>query len=293
MGHRGYVASGLRSELARRHEVIGWGREDDVNRLDGAILSELRIDAVLNCAVAYERGIESVAEGSLSYRVNIAGARAIVKALDGSSTRFIQISTKDIFGPVYSTADLVPRESRDEPTFLVDESRAPAPRTAYGKSKLVAEQIALSYAWSTVVRLSTIYSDLDHPRGGWILRFAKQAALGEAIRIEGSGRQVRDPLHTADLANLIERILAAKQREVGRQTLHAGGGMANLVSVEEVARLIDPNVKVEHVPGVDTGFAFDIQRAQELLGWEPRIRLTERIGLVRVAAQSVKRDALL
>lgn len=287
VGHRGYLGSGLARALGERHEVIGWGSDDDVTTITPSRLRELAPDAVVNCAVAYDRASSVIEVGSATDRVNVSGARALVEALRHTSVRLVQISSKDVFGPVYGPGDVVERPTRYEPLFAVDERQPFDPRTAYAKSKLIAEFIAESHPLSTTIRLSSILTDLYHPRGAWILQMIRAAVQGEPVTIEGSGKQVRDPLHVDDVAQLIERVLGADGATVGRLKLNAGGGSQNLLSVQEVVDLIGTDVRVREAPGGDLGFAFDNGLAERVLGWRPRVFVRDRIGPLRQTVEAV------
>jgi hypothetical protein len=64
------------------------------------------------------------------------------------------------------------------------------------------------------------------------------------------------------------------------QRINAGGGEANLISLNEFVRIADSSVKVETAAGGDFGFAFDVAKAQQLCGWVPSISVKERIPVI-------------
>jgi nucleoside-diphosphate-sugar epimerase len=280
VGHDGYVGSGLERALRATHDIVGWGRTEDIARIDATAVHDRQIDAVVNCAAVIDRTNEALSPESPSTRVNIDGVRALVAALRGTAVRLIQISTREVYGPVFGPGDLVEREDRLEPMFLVDEDQPPSPRTAYAKSKLAAEVIAREHAHATIIRLSTCYTDHFHERGGWMLDVLKRALRGQPITVNG-GKQVRDPLHVDDLARLIEQILSADVARLGRIVVNAGGGQMNLLSVREIVALLAPGAEVRSGGPGDLGFALDNTRAIELTGWQPEIRLADRVERMR------------
>jgi nucleoside-diphosphate-sugar epimerase len=291
VGHEGYIGSGLERALRSRHEVVGWGRAADITTVDASVVRDRAIEAVVNCAAVIDRRTAELVPGSPTYRVNVDGARALVEALRGTNVRLIQISTREVYGPVYGPDDVVGSAERATPKFFVDEERPLAPVSAYGKSKLMAESIVEAHPASAVVRLSTCYTEHAHARGGWILNMLKARFRGEPIVIEGTGKQVRDPLHVDDLAGLIDLILSGDPARTAGRPLNAGGGPDNVLSILEIARLIDPRTEIRWAAGGDHGFVLDDRRASESVGWRPAIRFADRIDAIRANVWAALRDS--
>lgn len=285
VGHRGYIGSGLCAALSQRHAVVGWGRREDLFSLTARGLSRRRIDAVVNCSVETAREAARFEIGSPTDCVNVQGARHLARILRASRVAWIQLSTKDVFGPVYGPGDTVRGPAGDRPKRLIDDDQPFAPASLYGKSKLIAEYFSESHPRSAVVRLSTCYTDYDHPRGNWMVRMIRAASKGQPVPVTRDGRQFRDPLHVSDLARLILRIL--KRRAFGEK-LNAGGGPENLISVNEFIARAVPGARVRRLPGGDRGFAFNNRKARTLLGFSPRVRVRDRIpALARNVAGGV------
>ncbi|MBI4424304.1 MAG: sugar nucleotide-binding protein [Elusimicrobia bacterium] len=285
-GHRGYVGSGLFSYLSSRHQVTGWSRREDLLALTPKALARRRVDAVINCAVETDRESPGFAVDSPSDRVNVEGARHLARVLKGSRVAWLQISTKDVFGPVFGPADVVTRAGGYRPKRLVDDEQPFAPATLYGKSKLIAEFFSESHPRSAVIRLSTCYTDFDHPRGNWMVRMLRAACAGRPVPVTRDGLQFRDPLHADDLGRLIERVLA---RRFFGEKVNAGGGPENVISLLEFVRLAAPGAKLRRLPGGDWGFAFSNRKLRSRLGFTPRVSLRERIPAL---AANVARGAL-
>ncbi|MFI5360593.1 MAG: NAD-dependent epimerase/dehydratase family protein [Elusimicrobiota bacterium] len=274
-GHEGYVGSGLFAYFRGRHRVVGWGRREDLLSLTPAILAREKIDVVVNCAVLMDRAVAPYAIDGPTDWVNVEGARHLVRILKGTSIGWFQISTREVFGPVYGPRDAVARGRGDRPAFLVGDDRPFAPETVYAKSKLMAELISESHPRSNVVRLSTCYTDFDHPRGNWMTKLIKAALTGRPAPLTRSGRQFRDPLHCDDLGSLIE---ALAKKNIYGEKLNAGGGRKNILSVREFLDLVDRKASVEKISGGDYGFAFDNRKASRLTGWKPAIMIRDRIA---------------
>jgi nucleoside-diphosphate-sugar epimerase len=290
IGHEGYVGSRLYEELkAQGHLVKGWGSKENLFSLEARRIQELGIEAVVNCAAAFDRKSERLLAGSPSDWVNVEGVRHLVECLAGTRTRLVQISTKDVFGPVYGPADVIVEERRNLPRFLVDDDHPFRPRTAYGKSKLMGEYMTESHAFSTVIRLSTVYTEDAHRNMGWIGRMCSAYLAGERLRLSGDGKQFRDALHVSDLAELIGRVLSAPAEKVGGVKLNAGGGPASTFSLLEFVELLSQGgnpAGVDFTPFEDLGFAFSNRVARELLGWSPRQVLRDRLPVLKRRIQA-------
>lgn len=277
IGHEGYLGRGLHAWLARGHDVLGWDVKEDLFTLSPEVLERHGIEAVINLSVAADRRSTRFLAGEPTDAVNVGGARHLAALLKGTGVPWIQMSTREVLGPVYGAEDVLETADGYRPRFLVGEEAPYAPFNFYGKSKVMAEFIAESHPESAIIRLTTCYTDDDHPGGNWMVSMVRAAVRGTPLVLNGGGRQFRDPLHVEDLGRLMEQIL--RQRIFGER-LHAGGGEANLISLLEFVRLANPEAQVEVAPGGDFGFAFDNAKARRLTGWEPRILVRDRIPVL-------------
>jgi nucleoside-diphosphate-sugar epimerase len=285
VGHEGYIGSGLLRYLQAHHKVIGWGRKQDVCTLSASILKELKITAVVNCATVMDRVSTCFNMGSESDVVNIGGTRALVAALKGSEIRLIHLSTKDVFGEVYSCNDVEEGEFYYKPKFLVDDDQPFQPKTIYAKTKLVSEFIAESHPWTVVIRLSSCYTDFDHHRGNWIVSLTKTLLQKKPVTVTNGGKQFRDLLHVDDLGKLVNCILESDNYNV---KFNAGGGSGNILSILEVIRMIEPTAEIVKTYGSDYGFAFNNRFVTELFAWRPRILFDEKLLIIRKNINSKK-----
>jgi len=274
-GHEGYVGSRLKTYFeSRGHRVVGWGRKEDLMTLDAGVLRGNAIDLVVHNAAAMERTKTGYALGGADERVNVLGTRQLLLALAEVPLPLVHISTKDVYGEVYGPDDIVEEPTRLMPRFPLGDDLPFNPSTVYAQTKLMGEFIAMANPRTNVVRLTTCYTGDVHPRGHWILHFARSSLRGQGVRLTGTGRQIRDPLHADDLGALV---LAMAEKNVWGFKMNAGGGLRNAHSIVEILDLIDPKLPREFVPGGDRGFIADNRRARELFGWEPSILVTEEI----------------
>ena len=233
IGHEGYLGRSLLAYLNRIHRVIGWDKKEDIFQLNGSILARENIEVLINLSVMADVQHKNFEIDTPSDEVNVMGARHIARILKGSQIAWFQFSTREVLSPIYSPDDVVKTDAGYRPKFLVDESAPYAPRNRYGKSKIIAEFISESHPCSNVIRLSTPYNDNYHPSGGLILQLIKTVVEGRPVTLTRGGEQFRDPLHTDDLARLMEQLY---ERKVFGEKIHAGGGEKNFISLREIVQ---------------------------------------------------------
>jgi len=277
IGHRGYIGIGLHHYLIKNHNVIGWDKEEDIHNLTRDFLDKNKIDAILNLAVIDARSSNNYQVNTVTEHVTVNGARHLANILTGSEIAWFQLSTREVFGPVYGLNDVIITDSGYRPKFLVNEDFPFAPTNFYGKSKLVAEFISESHPKSNIIRLTTGYTDYENRVGGWIKALIQGTINNGEATLARGGLQFRDPLHVDDLGQLIEQLF---ENKVFGQKINAGGGGENLLSLKEFVEMVDSNVKVKSTDGGDFGFAFDISKAFNLVGWKPKVLLREKLPLI-------------
>lgn len=110
-----------------------------------AAFGAFRPDAVVNCA-AYTAVDRAESEEAAADRVNRAGPAVLAAACAASGARLVHVSTDYVF-------------SGDRPVPEAwDEEDAPAPRTAYGRTKLAGERaVAASGCDFVVLRTAWLY----------------------------------------------------------------------------------------------------------------------------------------
>ncbi|MBP6217212.1 MAG: NAD-dependent epimerase/dehydratase family protein [Oligoflexales bacterium] len=280
VGHEGYLGTGLKTALqARGHELIGWSRIQDIGKITNSVLSEHRIDSVINAATAMDRVHSRFTIDSPSDYVNVSGVRSLVTALADTSIKFIQLSSKDVYGDVFTEKDIEETNSRYIPHHLVDDLQALNPKTIYAKTKLMGEFLAEAHPVSNIVRITSCYTDHEHPHENWMVKFCRSVAKRQVISLMGSGKQVRDLLHVDDLAELLHRMLKGQQWGL---KVNAGGGIHNAVSLLETIHLINPHyTHIEHKEGGDYGFVASNRLALETYNWKPQILFQDRIEALK------------
>lgn len=277
IGHEGYLGRGLFSFLSRRHRVIGWDKKEDLFNLDVAFIAREEFEVLINLSVVADRQSKNFQAGAPTDQINVVGARHLAKILKGSEIAWFQMSTREVLGLVYGPQDIIETEAGYRPKFLVNEEQPYAPQNFYGKSKIMAEFISESHPNSNVIRLTTCYTDYDHPAGNWVVSLIRAAVQGKPVSLTQRGLQFRDPLHIDDLGRLMELLC---EKKVYGHKLHAGGGNKNMISLLEFVRIANPQVKIEKASGGDYGFAFDISKSTKLTDWEPQIVVRDKIPVI-------------
>jgi UDP-glucose 4-epimerase len=239
------------------------------------IVASFRPD-VVNHHAAQAEVPKSVADPANDAQINIVGGLNLLKAcVDNSVRKFIFVSTG---GALYGEPDVVP----------ADEDHPVRPLSPYGTSKFAFEQYLGTFERTfhltyTVLRYANIYGarqDFYAEEGRVVAIFAGRMLEGKPVTIDGDGTQSRDMLHVGDAATAN---LAALDKGSGG-TFHISSGIPVTVNdlFRKLALLTDYKLEPRFGPprkGDVYRIALDNRRAQEQLGWQPRITLEEGLRL--------------
>jgi len=173
-------------------------------------------------------------------------------------------------------------------------------RSCYDEGKRCAETLCADHVREfgtdvRMVRIFNTYGPAMHPQDGRVIsNFIMQALRGEDITIFGDGSQTRSFQYCDDLIEAFRRYMEMPQGEV--RAFFAGKGIPIPVintgnpaeyTIRELAREIlgqipesKSKLAVKPLPSDDPKRRKpDITLAKELLGWEPKVPLSE--GLAR------------
>ncbi|MCR8724317.1 NAD-dependent epimerase/dehydratase family protein [Frigidibacter sp. ROC022] len=183
----------------------------------------------------------------------------------------------------------------DPESLPVPETARLAPVNIYGRYKLLVEQKLSDLASQagfglTVLRLANVYGTrLDLSRSRVIALLIDAARRGTPFITHGDGKGLRDYLHVSDLGRAIGPAMAAEPA-----VLNLGSGIGT--SLNDLRAAIESvlEVRMNQLHGSPRPEAasnvLDITRAQELLGWRPRVSLDT--GLRRLAAGDFRTTVL-
>ena len=168
-----------------------------------------------------------------------------------------------------------------QPMPYVETAPVNTPISPYAASKKAAEVMCYAYHHlhkidTSVVRFFTVYGPAGRPDMS-IFRFMRWIDTGEPIVMFGDGEQSRDFTYVDDIA----RGAIAAAKPLGYEIINLGGGQ-NPISMNKVIQMLEERLGKEaivdyrdaHIADVSETWA-NIDKAKELLDWEPQISLEE------------------
>lgn len=268
-GATGFLGSALATRLASREGVTLVGSEDcDLSSAEAVAALRARtgpVDQVVHLAAYVPRSASADAEDR-AQAVNVTGTANLLAAYGEGLGSFVLAST----GEVYPLTD---------EDLAMDEGVPPAPRSAYARSKLAAEELAQAFCAErgiplTILRFTTLYGPGDGIDRA-IPNFIKAVRGYEPLQVRGEGDDVRDYLHVDDAARALE--LAMDRPGLGIVNVGSGegiavGDLAELVAAEGEGSVMY-NVTVQPV----AHFCLDTAKAERELGFVPEIALEDGI----------------
>jgi len=226
-------------------------------------------DAVINLAA--RAGVRpSVQDPWIYLEANTTGTLNLLELCrEYEVKKLVQASTSSLYG---ASNDLPFRE----------DANTDRPLSPYAASKKAAEALCYTYHALfgldvTVFRYFTVYGPAGRPDMS-PFRFVQWIFEGRPVTVYGDGRQSRDFTYVDDIA----RGTVAGLRPLGYQVINLGSDqpvvLMDLVRlVEELAgRQAILEFRPAHPADVPATWA-DIGRAEQLLGWRPRVSFREGV----------------
>ncbi|MEJ2272129.1 MAG: SDR family oxidoreductase [Candidatus Bathyarchaeota archaeon] len=228
------------------------------------------VDAVLHEAalVSVTRSLE---DPVLSNEINIKGSLNLLKAsVDANVQRFIYASSCAVYG--------------DTEILPVSEKNPSNPLSPYAVDKLAVEKYAKifndSFEIETVgLRYFNVYGSRQKygPYSGVISIFINKLLEDKAPTIFGDGEQTRDFVNVKDVIDA--NILALSKKDVAGKVFNISSGKA--ITINNILEIIKKILKKENIDPIysesrlgDIKHSFaDITKAQEILGYEPKIQI--------------------
>jgi len=207
-----------------------------------------------------------------------------------NQARFLLASTSEIYGD--------PTEHPQKETYSgnVDVT---GPRAVYDEAKRFAESLTLAYhrqhnVDTRIVRIFNTYGPrMDLEDGRALPNLLKQALLGSALTVYGDGSQTRSFCYVDDLVDGIVRLLYSDEH----MPVNIGNPveMSILQFAETINRMTGNQGGLTYVDARSSRDPQrrrpDITRAQEILGWSPKVNLDE--GLERTIPYFKQKLALI
>jgi nucleoside-diphosphate-sugar epimerase len=289
-GGAGFIGSNIaRRLLERGDEVIAFdnlsgGTEDAVPEGVGLIVGDLRepddLKGVCDVDVIFHQAAvrsvpRSLDEPRITHDANVNGTfNLLLEAEKHQVKRLVYACSSSVYGDVGDMKNV--------------ETLAPNPRSPYAASKLTAEYYCR--VWAQLGRLSTtslryfnVFGPGQHAESQYSAvfpAFISSLKEGRAPTIYGDGEQKRDFTFIDDVVNA--NIMASESEAADGQVINVASG--NPRSVNTILRTIadvlgvwvEPVHEEPRIGDIKNSHA-DIERAREVLGWEPHAGWEEAV----------------
>lgn len=207
--------------------------------------------------------------------VNSMGTKNLLQLARDSGAKFLFASTSEVYGD--------PKEHPQKETYWGNVNPV-GPRACYDESKRFGEMMTMTYhsvhgVNARIVRIFNTYGHRMRPDDGRVVsNLINQAIRGDPLTVYGDGTQTRSFCFVSDLVDGTLRAMFTEGTK---------GEVINVGNPEEY-RVIDLAKKIKEMTGTSSEIVFrelppddpevrqpDIAKAKSLLGWEPKVSLTE------------------
>ena len=242
---------------------------------------ELAVDQIYNAACpasppAYQ------ADPVHTLKTSVFGMLNMLELAKKHNATVLQFSTSEVYGDA---------QVHPQPETYWGNVNPDGIRSCYDEGKRAAETLCFDYHREygvkiKVIRIFNTYGPKMDPNDGRVIsNFVNQALRGEDITVYGDGKQTRSFCYVDDLIEGIVRMMNSAENITGPVNLGNPGEFTMLQLAEEVLGQIDSGSKLVFcdLPKDDPKQRRpDITKAEQLLGWEPKVPLRE--GLVKTIA---------
>jgi UDP-glucose 4-epimerase len=221
--------------------------------------------------LAAEARIQPAIENpTLAVRTNVAGTCNVLQASRHHGVkRVMYSSTSSAYGLI------------NEPPLV--ETMPRDCLNPYSVSKCAGEDLCKMY-WNLfgletiIFRYFNVYGERQPTKGQYapvIGLFQRQIAEGQPVTIVGDGLQTRDYVHVSDVVNANIDASTVTNKEAMGHIFNIGTGTS--YSVMDLAHMLRaPNhAHLEPRPGEARHTEANIDKAQQLLGWYPKVKLKD------------------
>ena len=234
----------------------------------------LEVDAIYNLAspaspVHYQR------DPVHTIKTNILGAVNMLGLAKRLKVPIFQASTSEVYGDPEIHPQTEDYWGRVNPI---------GPRACYDEGKRAAETLFFDYnrQHGVKIRVARIFNTYG-PRmalddGRVVSNFIVQALKGEDITIFGDGSQTRSFCYADDLVEGFIRMMDSTEPSLGPINLGNPGEFTMLELAQKVIEITDSKSKLVYLPLPQDDPRQrqpNIEKAKEILGWEPKVNLIE------------------
>ncbi len=242
----------------------------------------LEVDQIYNLAcpaspIHYQYNPVKTVKTSVMGMINMLGLAKRVRA------RILQASTSEVYGD-----PLVHPQSEE----YFGNVNPIGPRSCYDEGKRVAETLMMDYhrqngVDTRIIRIFNTYGPRMLENDGRVVsNFIVQALRGKSLTIYGDGSQTRSFCYVDDLVDGMIRLMNCEKEGVH---LPVNVGNPGEFTMKELAEAVGTatgrTISIEYLPLPQDDPKQrqpNIERAAELLGWQPQVPLAE--GLERTTA---------
>lgn len=210
--------------------------------------------------------------------VNSVGTRNLLQLARETGAKFLFASTSEVYGD--------PKEHPQRETYWGNVNPV-GPRACYDESKRFGEMMTMVYHQkykldARIIRIFNTYGPRMRVNDGRVIsNLINQAISGSQMTVYGDGTQTRSFCYVSDLVDGIMRAMF-EDKTIGE--------VINLGNPEEY-RMVDLAHKIKDMMGAASEIVFrdlppddpqerqpEITKAKTLLGWEPKISVTEGLS---------------
>lgn len=207
-------------------------------------------------------------------RVNSLGTENLLKLALRCNARFLFSSTSEVYGD-----PLIPVQNEE----YWGNVNPVGPRAVYDEAKRYGEAIIMAYhrkyrVDTRIIRIFNTYGPRMRLKDGRVVpNFIYQVLTDKPLTVYGDGKQTRSFCYVDDLIAGIAGMMEMKDYHLP-VNLGNPGEFTVLQLAEIIQKIIGKKVKIEFLPALEDDPKRrkpDISRAEELLGWQPKIQLEE------------------
>jgi UDP-glucose 4-epimerase len=237
------------------------------------LIETLKPDAVFHLAAQVSVPV-SLEQPVRDADVNLLGAvRLMEAASDAGVKRFVLASSAAVFPTIPSRI----------PT---DETEPVGPQSPYGIAKYADERYGLFFRTVrrlpfVALRFANVYGPRQSQRGeaGVVAVFAKRMLAGDAVAVNGTGKQTRDFVYVGDV---VSALIAVANRPKAEGPYHVGTGVETSIAdlYHRMATAAGYAMKKQKGPAdmnAPLRSALDSRKIRKELGWKPTVGLDEGI----------------
>ena len=255
--------------------------EDRVKLVVGDICDKELVDKLVqNADAVVHYAAESHNDNSLRnpdpfIQTNIVGTSVLIEACTKYDVRFHHVSTDEVYGDLPLREDLPGHGEGPGEKFTPESPYKPS--SPYSSSKASTDLLVRAWVRSlglkaTISNCSNNYGPYQHIEK-FIPRQITNILSGIRPKLYGTGKNVRDWIHTNDHSSAVWKIL--NEGKIGETYLIGADGEKNNKEVLElILKLMgqpsDAYDQVKDRPGHDLRYAIDASKLRNELGWEPQ-----------------------